>query len=128
MLPIHPPCGSHSQWSSAAEEGPRAGPDAAGKPDLAARLYQICPSDGWAAPSRKRPGVLNRNPSVKKEPNQNSSVKPKKEPNQIKRERPKSLAPSVGPQKASRRPMTAAVLLMAAALLDLRGGVYYTLI
>ena len=57
MLPIHPPCGSHSQWSSAAEEGPRAGPDAAGKPDLAARLYQICPSGGWAAPSRRRPGA-----------------------------------------------------------------------
>ena len=59
--------------------------------------------------------------------NQNPSVKPKKEPNQ-KRARPKSLAPSVGPRKASRRPMAAAALLMAAALLDLRGGVYYTLI
>ena len=54
--------------------------------------------------------------------NQNPSVKPKKERTQIKRERPKSLAPSVGPQKASRRPMAAAVLLIAAALLDLRGG------
>ena len=62
--------------------------------------------------------MLNRNPSVKKEPNQNSSVKPKKEPNQIKRERPKSLAPSVGPQKVSRLPLAAALLLIAAALLD----------
>ena len=50
--------------------------------------------------------------------NQNPSVKPKKERTQIKRERPKSLAPSVGPQKASRLGMAAAVLLIAAALLD----------
>ena len=49
--------------------------------------------------------------------NQNPSVKPKKEPNQ-KRARPKSLAPSVGPRKASRLGMAAAVLLIAAALLD----------